>query len=104
MSHGQATVEKGFSVNKEVEVENLKEHTLVAQRIVCDHVNSVGRVLKVELSKPLLLLVKMSRQRYEKYLDQEREKKKLNRNGQKESVCWKRLKKSKRRRRELMLK
>lgn len=76
LSHGQATVERGFSVNKEVEVENLKEHTLVAQRIVCDHVNSVGGVLKVELSKPLLLSVKMSRQRYEKYLDQEREKKK----------------------------
>ena len=55
LSHGQATVERGFSVNKEVEVENLKEHTLVAQRIVCDHVNSVGGVLKVELSKPLLL-------------------------------------------------
>ena len=76
LSHGQATVERGFRVNKEVEVENLKEHTLVAQRIVCDHVNSVGGVLKVELSKPLLLSVKMSRQRYEKYLDQEREKKK----------------------------
>ena len=55
LSHGQATVE---SV------------------IVCDHVNSVGGVLKVELSKPLLLSVKMSRQRYEKYLDQERQKKK----------------------------
>lgn len=76
LSHGQATVERGFSVNKEVQVENLKEHTLVAERIVCDHVNSVGGVLKVELSKPLLLSVKMSRQRYEKYLDQERQKKK----------------------------
>ena len=30
LSHGQARVERGFSVNKEVEVENLKEHTLVA--------------------------------------------------------------------------
>ena len=76
MSHGQATVERGFNVNKEVEGENLKEHTLVAQRIVCDHVNSVGGVLKVELSEPLLLSVKMSRRWYEKYLDQEREKKK----------------------------
>ena len=76
LSHGQATVERGFSINKEVEVENLKEHTLVAQRIVCDHVNSVGGVLKVELSKSLLLSVKMSRQRYEKYLDQEKQKKK----------------------------
>ena len=67
---------RGFSVNKGVEVENLKKHTLVAQRIVCDHVNSVGGVLKVELSKSLLLSVKMSRQRYEKYLDQEKQKKK----------------------------
>ena len=50
LSHGQATVERGFSVDKEVEDENLKEHTLVAQRIVCDHVNSVGGVLNVELS------------------------------------------------------
>ena len=25
LSHGQATVERGFSVNKEVEVENLKD-------------------------------------------------------------------------------
>ena len=33
-------------------------------------------VLKVELSKPLLLSVRMSRQRYEKYLDQGRQKKK----------------------------
>ena len=59
-----ATVEKGFNVNKEVEGENLKEHTLVAQRIVCDHVNSVGGVLKVEFRKPLLLSVKMSRHWY----------------------------------------
>ena len=76
MSHEQATVERGFSVNKEVEAENSKEHTLVAQRIVCDHVTSVEGVLKIELSKPLLLSVKMSRQRYEKHLDQERHKKK----------------------------
>ena len=38
--------------------------------------NSVRRLLRVELSKPLLLSVKTSRQRYEKYLDQERQKKK----------------------------
>ena len=52
---------RGFSVNREVEVENLKEHTLVAKRIVCDLVNSVRGVLKVELSKSLLLSFKMSR-------------------------------------------
>ena len=31
LSHGQATVERGFSSNKEVMVENLAQHSLVAQ-------------------------------------------------------------------------
>ena len=53
MSHGQATVEESFSVNKEVEVENLKELTLVAQSIVCDHVNSLRGVLKVGINQAL---------------------------------------------------
>ena len=64
LSHGQSTVERGFSINKEmeVEVENLKEHTIIAERLVCDHVSQVGGILNVELSKPLLLSVKLSRQ------------------------------------------
>ena len=31
LSHGQTTVERGFSSNKEVMVENLAQHSLVAQ-------------------------------------------------------------------------
>lgn len=27
LSHGQASVERGFSVNREIEVENIKERT-----------------------------------------------------------------------------
>lgn len=38
LSHGQATVERGFS---EVECENMKEKTLVAQRLVYDHVKQM---------------------------------------------------------------
>ena len=37
LSHGQAAVERGFIVNKEAEVENLKGHTLIAMRTVTDH-------------------------------------------------------------------
>ena len=44
--HGQASVERGYSVNKEIEVENLREHSLVAQRIICDDVEAVGGVLR----------------------------------------------------------
>ncbi|KAF4109693.1 uncharacterized protein LOC131545972 [Onychostoma macrolepis] len=36
LSHGQATVERGFSVNKEVEADNMQEDTVVAQRMMCD--------------------------------------------------------------------
>ena len=37
LSHGQSAVERGFSVNKELLVENLKKVSIVNQRIVYDH-------------------------------------------------------------------
>jgi len=36
LSHGNAAVESGFSVNKELLVENMEEETIVAQRVVFD--------------------------------------------------------------------
>jgi len=36
LSHGQATVERGFSINKQVDTENLSEESVVAERIICD--------------------------------------------------------------------
>ena len=36
LSHGNAAVESGFSVNKELLVKNMEEDTIVAQRIVFD--------------------------------------------------------------------
>ena len=53
LSHGEASVERGFSVNKEVEVENLANQSLVAQRLVCDHINAVGGILNVSIAQPL---------------------------------------------------
>jgi len=38
LSHGQATVERSFSVNKEIEVENMAGSTFAAKRTVCDHI------------------------------------------------------------------
>ena len=72
LSHGQATVECGFSSNKEVMVENLAQHSLVAQRVICDHVRSVGGVLNVAFSKELLLSAASGRQRYHTALDENR--------------------------------
>ena len=50
LSHGQATVERGFSINSELVVENLKE-SVVSQRIVFDVSAATGRVL---ITKSLL--------------------------------------------------
>ena len=76
LSHGQASVERGFSVNKEIEVENLKDQNLVAQRLVCDHVKVEGGVLNVAITKPLMVSVAMARNRYEHYLEEQRQTKK----------------------------
>ena len=54
LSHGQATVERGFSVNKEVETCNMQEETMVTQRLICDYVTVCGGVLKVPITKELL--------------------------------------------------
>ena len=43
LSHGQATAEHGFSINKEVEMCNMTEDTIVAQRLICDHVRWSGQ-------------------------------------------------------------
>ncbi|CAM4573936.1 unnamed protein product [Leuciscus chuanchicus] len=74
LSHGQATVERGFSVNKEVETCNIKEETVEAHRLVCDQVHAFGGVLKVSLTKELLASVASARTRYRIYLDEERRK------------------------------
>ena len=42
LSHGQATVERGFSVNRQVMIENMKEQTFIAQRTIHDHIQSIG--------------------------------------------------------------
>jgi hypothetical protein len=77
MSHGQAPVERGFSINKKVEVENLKHESIIAHRLICDHVNKVGGIQNVDLSKELLQSCKASRHKYEIYLQQKREAEKL---------------------------
>ena len=42
LSHGQATVKRGFSVNWQVMIKNMKEQTFVAQCTIHDHIQSIG--------------------------------------------------------------
>ena len=75
LSHGQASVKRGFSVNKQLEVENLQECSFIAQRLVQDYVQSVGGVLVVSINKPLLSSAAGARQKYLSYLDEQKRKK-----------------------------
>ena len=72
MSHGQATVERGFSVNKEVAVENLTERSFVAQRIIHDHIESVGGLANVQISKQLLMTSAGAGQKYLPHLEEQK--------------------------------
>ncbi|GBN16627.1 hypothetical protein AVEN_15885-1 [Araneus ventricosus] len=47
LSHGQATVERGFSLKKVLEVENLKENSYIAQRMIIEAIKEAGDVLDV---------------------------------------------------------
>ena len=55
LSHEQAAVERGFSVNKELLVENLQQLSLVSQRIVSDYLTDFGKfIFKLPLTNAFL--------------------------------------------------
>ena len=75
VSHGQATIERGFSVNKEVEMCNMQEGTVTAHRLIRDHVTVRGGVANVPITKELLNYAATARTRYRAHLEDERRKK-----------------------------
>ena len=66
-------MERAFSVNKSLLVENLATKILVAHRIVCDHmkVNNVS-VEGVVICPTICCSVKHVRQRYSTYLEEQK--------------------------------
>ena len=59
--HGQAYVERGFSINKELLVENLQEESIVCQRMVYDHVNCSGKsITEVPMTNAVLKSCKLT--------------------------------------------
>ncbi|RUS83573.1 hypothetical protein EGW08_008679 [Elysia chlorotica] len=55
MSHGNAEVERGFSVNKEVSVENMAERSIIARRLICQFIKDNGNCpAMVPLGKKML--------------------------------------------------
>ena len=76
LSHGQASVEYGFSVNKSFLVENLSAKSLISQRIVYNHMNfhnltTENFIINLALCKS----IRNARNEYEKYLEEKRKEK-----------------------------
>ncbi|XP_026060063.1 uncharacterized protein LOC113044351 isoform X2 [Carassius auratus] len=83
LSHGQAEVERGFSINKEVETCNMSEETVVIQRLICDQVKVCGGVTKVPLTKELISYCASARSRYRAHLEEEKKKRETEENSKK---------------------
>ena len=65
LSHGQAAAERGFSIDKELLVENLQQLSLVSQRIVSDYLTDFGKsIIKLPLTNALLKSCQLAHSRY----------------------------------------
>ena len=76
LSHGNATVESGFSVNKNILVENLHEKFLVAQRQVYDTIKHLGAVTELALNNKIRKCVQNTYKSYMEFLKREKQKSK----------------------------
>jgi hypothetical protein len=75
LSHGQAGVERGFSINRQIETENLSKKNLVAQRIIIDHVKHHGGLASIEVPNGMLLSAAGARKKYHFSLEEEKKRK-----------------------------
>ena len=78
LSHGQSAVERGFSINKKLLVDNLQEKSLVSQRMVYDHIKSNKITIHgYELPSDLLKSCKLSNRCYNAALEDAKKQQKL---------------------------
>lgn len=72
LSHGNARVEAGFSVNKDALSENMSEDALVAHRIVYDSVQREGGLKNVVISSQMMKSVENAHSQYLQKLEKSR--------------------------------
>ena len=73
LSHGQATIERGFNINKEVVVENLAKESIRCQRVVYDFLKGVEKLNEVNIPRELIVSCKYAHKRYSTYLEDRKE-------------------------------
>ena len=76
LSHGQTSVERGFSLNANIMKTNMSPESLTAKRIIKGHM--LANRLKphiIEITKPIVQAFRSGRQKYEVHLEEEKKKK-----------------------------
>ena len=74
LSHGQASIARGFNINKEVLVENLREESMVSQRLFYDQVKAIGEKMhNIKIPRELVMSCKLARGKYQQHLDKKQE-------------------------------
>ena len=76
LSHGQVSVEHGFSLNANIMKTNMSPESLTAKRILQDHM--LANMLKpytIEITRPVVQAFRSHRQKYEVHLEEEKKKK-----------------------------
>ena len=65
ISHGQAAIERGFQINKELSVQNQSTDSLIALRIVNDHLQSNGfTAANIPITREMVKHARAARLRY----------------------------------------
>ncbi|GBN23894.1 hypothetical protein AVEN_145399-1 [Araneus ventricosus] len=72
LSHGQG----GFSVNKALEIENLKDASYIFQRVNHEFIKLSGAIYDLKITKEMRTAATSARAKYLQYLESERSKEK----------------------------
>ena len=83
LSHGNARVESGFSINEDILAPNMLPESVVGQRIVYEAVSKAGDATKVEISAGMIKSVRNSHKRFDQ--DQKEKQAKQSENQKKVS-------------------
>ena len=83
LSHGQLSMEKDVSINRQVLVENLKDWSFIAQRTIQYHFLHIGGLDAIVVDNPLPSAATSGRRKYTEYLERQRadKAKAVNRKG-----------------------
>ena len=73
LSHGQSTIQRGFSVDKDLLLENLGEQSLIGQPLVYDYFTSLDNIYEYVIPNNLVKSCKLTYSKYKIVLEQKKE-------------------------------